>query len=262
MNSGSAAGTTAAFFVARLSSTRLPRKVLLPVKGKPLIIQQMERVKIATRPERFVLCTTDSPNDDELVAVVKDYGIDVFRGPELDVPRRLLLATEEFDVDTFALVEADEHFVDPDHVDTVLNWVDTNGGGDWVHVVGNPIGAWTRAISRNALREICGELTTEGLDGWGAFFEKQPERFKLGQLQIQSDEDAAFSEDLRLTIDYPEDFELLEALYDRLYEEGKPLRLPAIMKTLRENPELIKINYYRQDQYWERLKSQAGGLYD
>ncbi len=260
MSKGSASGSTAAFFVARLSSTRLPGKVLLPVKGKPLIIQQMERVKLATRPDRFVLCTTDSPNDDELASVVRDYGIDVFRGPELDVPRRLLLATEEFDVDTFALVEADEHFVDPDHVDTVLNWVDENGGGDWVHVHGNPIGSWTRAISRHALREICGELTTEGLDGWGAYFENQPERFHLGQLQILSDEDAAFSEDVRMTIDYPEDFELLKVLYDRLYEDGKPLRLGPILQTLRDNPELIQINYHRQDQYWERLKSQSGGL--
>ena len=256
------AGNTAAFFVARLSSTRLPGKVLKPVHGKPLILHQIDRVKLASRPQKFILCTTDSPNDDELARVVKDYGVDVFRGPELDVPRRLLLAAEEFDVDTFALVEADEHFVDPAHVDAVLDWVDANGGGDWVHINGNPIGAWSRAISRHALREICTELVTEGLDGWGAFFEKQPERFKLGQLQILSDEDAAFSDGLRLTIDYPEDFELLERLYDLIYTPGNPVRIGAVIEALRQNPELININLYRQDQYWERLKSQAGGLYD
>lgn len=252
-------GRTAVFFVARMSSTRLTRKVLRPMAGKPLILQQMDRVQMAQKPDLFVLCTTDSPHDDELALVVSDYGLPVFRGPELDVPRRLLLAAEKFDVDHFVLVEADEHFVDPDHVDAVLNYIEKNGG-DWVHVVGNPIGSWVRGISRHAVKTICSEMKTEGLDGWGAFFEKQPERFKLAEIQLMSDEDAAFNDGIRLTIDYLEDFLLAEELYQRLYRLGSPVRIVDVVRTLQENPDLIKINLYRQDQYMENIIAKSGGL--
>ncbi|MEP6754326.1 MAG: NTP transferase domain-containing protein, partial [Chthonomonadales bacterium] len=252
-------GRTAVFFVARLSSTRLPRKVLLPIAGKPLILQQMDRVRLAVRPQQFVLCTTDSPNDDELVATVEEYGIPVFRGPELDVPRRLMLAAEKFDVDHFVLVEADEHFVDPAHVDAVLDYIAQNGG-DWVHVVGNPIGSWVRGISKHAVQTLCSEMKTEGLDGWGGFFEKQPERFKLAEIQLMSDDDAAFNETVRLTVDYLEDFQLAEELYKRLFRLGSPVRINDVVRTLRENPELININLYRQDQYMENIISKSAGL--
>lgn len=248
----------AVFFVARLNSSRLPRKVLLPIAGKPLILHQIERLRLAKRPHRYVLCTTDSPLDDDLAALADDAGIEVFRGPELDVPRRLLGAAERYDVETFVLCEADEHYVDPDHVDAIIGYAAQNGG-DWIHVHGNPIGAWVRGISRSAMRTLCAEMKTEDLDGWGAFFEKDP-RFQLGNLRLLDEKDSEFADSVRLTIDYPEDFELAEALYSRLYKPGQPLRLTSVLQALQEDPSLVQINLHRQDQYWERLKAQSQGL--
>ncbi|AIE86632.1 cytidylyltransferase domain-containing protein [Fimbriimonas ginsengisoli] len=256
-----ARGASAVFFVARTGSSRLPRKVLLPIEGRALILHHFDRMKLAQLPERLVLCTTDSPADDELAAVAEEYGIDVFRGPEMDVPQRLLQACDKFGVETFILCETDEHYTDPAHIDALLEYVEKNGG-DWVHIEGNPIGAWARAISRNAMATLCAERTTEGLDGWGYFFEKQPERFQLGNFSVLDPETQKFSEDVRLTIDYPEDFELAEALYARLYKDGQPLRLNAVIDALKAEPALININLHRQDQYWERLQAQSQGLAD
>jgi spore coat polysaccharide biosynthesis protein SpsF len=248
----------AVFFVARLNSSRLPGKVLLPIAGKPLFFHQVDRLLLAELPTRYVMCTSDSPDDDALADAAASIGLDVFRGPELDVPRRLLGAAEHFNIDLFVLAGTDEHYIEPSHVDAIIRHAREHGG-DWIHVHGNPIGSWVRGVSRRALRMLCAEMDTNDLDGWGAFFEKD-DRFQLGNLQLLDAEDSAFSEGVRLTIDYVEDFALAEALYERLYTPGHPLMLDEVIKTLKENPTLVDINRHRQDHYYERLKSLSAGL--
>ena len=250
---------TAVFFVGRLTSTRLPRKILLPIEDKPMMMHHFDRMKLAQKPERFILCTSTESADDELAAAAKEYGFDVFRGSESDVPGRLLNACKEFDIDTFILAETDEHFSDPDHVDLLLSHVETKGG-DWVHINGNPIGAWIRAVSRHAMQTLCDDMDTDNLSGWGLYFDKYPDKFKLAEFQVFSDEDAAFNDKLRLTIDYPEDFELAVELYKRLYKPGTPLRLNEVLAELKAHPELIDINLHRQDHYEANIKAQSAGI--
>ena len=159
-------------------------------------------MKLAIKPTLFVLCTTTSSEDDELSAVAENHGVKVCRGSETDVPGRLLKACREFDVETFILCETDEHFSDPEHVDLLLEYVEQHGG-DWIHVEGNPIGAWLRAVSRFSMESLCGDMDTDNLSGWGAYFDQFPERFKLKTLQFMSEEDSDLGGRVRLTVDYP-----------------------------------------------------------
>lgn len=248
----------AAFFVARMNSTRLPRKVLLEIQGKPLIVHQIERVRLCKSVNQFILCTTINPLDDELEGVAREAGLDVFRGSESDVPGRLLSAAEQFGVDFFLLVEADDHFVDPGHLDAlVAHWKEC--GDDFIRVDGTPIGAWARGISRRAMEKLCRERDTDGLDGWGAWFEQQDD-LQCTRVNLMEGEDHELVEKVRLTIDYPEDFELAEALYARLYTPGNPLRIHDVLAQLQRDPNLIDINLHRQDAYLENLREKSGGI--
>lgn len=241
-----------------MGSTRLERKVLRPIAGKPLIQHQIDRVK-GTHVDQVALCTTTNPADDELAEAGRAFGVEVYRGPETDVPRRLWDAARHFDLSHFVLCEADEHWVDPKHVDQVVE--EAALGGDWVHVDGNPIGAWLRCVSVRGMELLCTTMNTDGLDGWGGFFEKDP-RCDMREFRILDDKRATFADQVRLTIDYPEDFELAEQLYEKLDYPAQPYSVIDVLDALAADPGLVEINLHRQDQYWERIKAQSAGLLD
>lgn len=84
------------FIQARMSSQRFPGKVLAPFKGKPLIAQVIGRITQAVPAASVVLATSGEPADDPLVALVRELGIAVFRGPLENVFRRFQLCLEEY----------------------------------------------------------------------------------------------------------------------------------------------------------------------
>ena len=77
-----------AILQARMSSSRLPGKVLAPILGEPMIARQIERLRRAERIDRLVIATSDQPDDDELAAEAGRIGCDVFRGALDDVLER------------------------------------------------------------------------------------------------------------------------------------------------------------------------------
>lgn len=76
---------------ARMSSTRLPGKVLRPLAGAPMIQRQIERIGRAGRIDRLVVATSSEPSDDELALVLETLGVEVLRGPLADVLARFAL---------------------------------------------------------------------------------------------------------------------------------------------------------------------------
>ena len=81
---------------ARMSSTRLPGKVMADVAGEPMLGRQVERLRRSKRLDRLVLATSDDPSDDALAAYSERLGLDVVRGPLADVLARFLMALDEF----------------------------------------------------------------------------------------------------------------------------------------------------------------------
>ena len=77
---------------ARLSSTRLPGKVMRPLLGRPMIERQIERLRRAARIDRLVVATSVEASDDPLAAWCAASGVDVFRGPLDDVLARFAAA--------------------------------------------------------------------------------------------------------------------------------------------------------------------------
>jgi spore coat polysaccharide biosynthesis protein SpsF len=70
-----------AILQGRLSSTRLPGKVLKELNGKPMILQQINRLKSSNKIDQLVVATSEDSSDDELVQVLQREGIEVRRGP-------------------------------------------------------------------------------------------------------------------------------------------------------------------------------------
>ena len=98
---------------ARLKSTRLPLKVIKSMHGKPMIVHMLDRLKQSKSLNDIIICTSNESQDDPLVEIAKNEGVQCYRGDGDDVIARLLGAAENFGVDYIVNITADCPFVDP-----------------------------------------------------------------------------------------------------------------------------------------------------
>lgn len=240
---------TGTLIVARLGSQRLPRKHLLPLGDARAIDQLIRRVR-GVAPVT-VLCTTTLEGDDALANAAQENGIAVFRGSAENVPARLLLAAREHGLDFVAVVEGDEAFVDRDALETMLAEYTKY---DYVVTEGFPIGAHILGMRTSTLETICGAtgLDEQNTDGWGRYL-TETGWFRGAELRPSAEE--LQRPDYRLTLDYPEDYELLRAVYQRLYQPDAAIALADVLALLDRDVALRELNGQRIGHYATHMKS-------
>jgi len=106
--------------IGRLKSTRLPKKILLDIHGKPVIYHMIQRLKLSTKIDTIILCTSINPQDKPLEKIAKDNDIECFLGDPDDVLLRMLNAAEKFNLDYILTITADCPFVDPFYADKIV----------------------------------------------------------------------------------------------------------------------------------------------
>ena len=229
---------TAILITARLKSTRLPYKVLKTIKGKPMIFHMLERLKQSNKSEQIILCTSTIDQDDPLEDFAKNNSIDCYRGHPDDVLLRLTEAADKFDVDTVVNCTADNPFVDPNYIDRLIDFHIGNGF-DFTKTQGLPLGAFSYAIQYKAMEKACAIKKEVDTEIWGGYFTNAG-LFSCGTMEVEDKE--IYWPELRLTVDTPEDFKLIEQIFEELYKPGMVFSLAEIVNLCRNNPELPLIN--------------------
>ncbi|HBB97299.1 MAG TPA: hypothetical protein DC054_18125 [Blastocatellia bacterium] len=230
--------SAAILITARLKSTRLPKKVIRPIAGRPMICHMIDRLKLAEIPQQIILCTSALPEDDELTRIAHDESICCFRGDPDDVLARLTGAAQQFDVDTVFSCTADNPFVDAIHLDKLLEYHLAHRY-DYTKTEGLPLGAFGYVLSRPAMQRACDLKVEKDTEIWGPLFTESG-KFACGIMQI-TDPEFCWP-DLRLTVDTPEDFQLVTQIFDELYEPGRVFSLKSILELCRKDPSLPAIN--------------------
>ena len=201
-----------AIMQARMSSTRFPGKVLKEVNGTPLLAYEIARLARSTTIDKLVVATTLEPEDAAIVALCDKLGIDSFRGSLEDVLSRYVECAKKYpEYDVIVRVTGDCPLIDPEIVDKVVTFF-TAGEFDYVSNVeaGNetyPDGMDSEVFSRTALM-VAGEkatLTSEH-EHVTPYIRNHPE-FRRGGVRAERDTSA-----YRLTVDNPEDFEVVSFL--------------------------------------------------
>jgi spore coat polysaccharide biosynthesis protein SpsF (cytidylyltransferase family) len=105
---------------ARMTSTRLPGKVLADVCGAPLLQRIVERLRRCSLLDAIVVATTVNRDDDPVEALARKLGVDVYRGDEADVLGRVLAAAEGARADVVVRITADCPVIDPGIVDECI----------------------------------------------------------------------------------------------------------------------------------------------
>ncbi|WP_231741618.1 cytidylyltransferase domain-containing protein [Paucibacter sp. KCTC 42545] len=246
---------------ARLSSSRLPGKVLMPLAGMPMILFMLERVKRATLIDQIVLATSTDPSDDALAAAVREAGYAVHRGPLDDVLTRFAGAAQASDAELIVRLTGDCPLIDPALIDRVISQLCaqkldycTNS-----EPASYPDGLDVEVFTRQALLQAAEHARLpserEHVTPW---LRAQAQKLRIGSLSS-----VIPLAQLRWTVDHLDDLHLVRALVDALDAQagaGAALRadLFDFLRLLDARPELLRLNpHQRNEGYAKSLRNDA-----
>ena len=208
-----------AILQARMSSSRLPGKVLRPLLGQPMILRQIERLRRCQRLERIVVATSEDPSDDILAETLAGAGVEVVRGPLDDVLGRFLKVIEILDLTgDMVRLTADCPLTDPDVIDACIalrregDLDYASNGRRRTYPRGLDVEAFRVEALKQAGRETQAPYDREHVTPW---LYRPGSPFTQGDLVQTQDESP-----LRWTVDFPSDYEFVRQVYEALYPKN------------------------------------------
>jgi spore coat polysaccharide biosynthesis protein SpsF len=235
-----------AIIQARTTSTRLPRKVLKELprgSGITVLEQVLRRVKRSKMIDTVIVATTTGPEDDPIVEVAGKEGVGVFRGSRDDVLSRYYLAAKENGLDTVVRVTSDCPCIDPGVLDLVAE-AHVKHGADYTSNTLTrtyPRGLDVEAMSFSALETAHerAELESDREHVTSYIYKTRPDLFSKRQVTAPGGVDASA---IRATLDTEEDYELLSAVFDRLYAANEFFGAREIIDLFDKEPRVRSIN--------------------
>lgn len=243
-----------AILQARVSSSRLPAKVLKPILGVPMFVRQLERIRRSKRIDRVLVATSTEPSDDAIEKLSMENDVDCFRGNLNDVLERFYHASLLAKPDHIVRLTADCPLADPDLIDRVIEFY-LNGHYDYASNTIKP--TFPDGLDVEVFRFSClsqawlGAKLPSEREHVTSFIYKQPDRFKVGCFKNDTDLSG-----LRWTVDEALDFELITKIYQALYPFNPNFTTSDILTYLDENPELKDLNlkYMRNEGFQKSLR--------
>jgi spore coat polysaccharide biosynthesis protein SpsF len=241
---------------ARTGSSRFPGKVLMPLAGKPLLERMVERVQAARTPMSVVVATTLDRSDDPITALCGTIDIPCFRGHPTDLLDRHYRTALAHGADVVAKIPSDCPLIDPSVIDRVFGaYFSAPEEYDFVSNLhpptypdGNDVEIMPLRVLETAWREATRDFEREHTT---PFIWEHPERFRLANVTWETGFDYSMSH--RFTIDYPEDYDFIRAVYDRLYTTDRPhFSLDDILELLRAQPGIMALNARYAGVNWYR----------
>lgn len=234
-------GRTAAIIQARFGSSRLPGKVLMHLAEETVVHHVVRRAQAIAGVDVVCLATTKETADDAVAAEGKRAGADVFRGEENDVLGRYLAASRRLGADVILRITCDCPLIDPAVCDQALELRDGRGADyasvntlapEWPH--GLDCEVFTRDLLERAAAAEKGAFNREHVTVW------MLERSEVERAALPGPGGLAASQ--RWTLDYPEDFAFLDALFQYL---PAPPALPGwrdVLAVVENHPEITRMN--------------------
>ena len=228
---------------ARMTSTRLPGKVLLKVLDKPLLEYHIERLQRVQLADDIIIATTLNLTDDPIVELCNKLNIKCFRGSENNVLSRYYKVAQLYRASSIVRVTSDCPLIDPQIIDDTIEFYLKNiNEYDYVSNCTLkrtfPRGMDTEVFSFKALCESQYRAKkSEEIEGVTLYIENNPDKFRMGGITNRPN-----LSKFRWTVDEQKDFDLIKIIIEKLYPKNKNFTMQDILQLFKENPELIDIN--------------------
>lgn len=243
---------------ARYDSTRLSGKVMIEILDKPLLWYGMKRLELVTTPSKIIIATATPPSNQPIIDLAKSMNLDYFVGSEDDVLDRFYQTAKKFMGDIIVRITSDCPLMDPAIIDKGLD-IFLNGNFDYVsnvHPPTYPDGFDVEIFSFKALELAWKEAKKHSEREHVTPYIWKNEKNQFKHKNYENDIDLS---DLRLTVDTKEDFILISKLIEEFYDKWDNYTMGDIIKYLKDNPELLKINaqYTRNEAYHKAVKEES-----
>ena len=228
---------------ARMTSTPLPGKVLMPAAGRPLLADNLERLSRTPGLDAVVLATTVNAADDPVAECAQELGVAVFRGDEQDVLGRFAGAAALAGADLVVRVTADCPLIDPALVGRLIAAFQDGQPLDYLSIDSTryPRGLDAEIFPRRLPDEAAATATDPAeREHVTPYIYRRPDRFRLGTALVPDiPVDPA---DQRWCVDEPADYELVRRLLAALVPSNPGFGWQDCCKTLRDHPDWVDIN--------------------
>jgi spore coat polysaccharide biosynthesis protein SpsF len=228
---------------ARMSSSRLPGKVLMEAAGKPMLGHLVDRLRAVPSIDQIVLATTVSPADDVLVEFAAAHGIGCYRGSEDDVMARVVEAGRSAEAEVLVEITGDCPVIDPQVVEQCIRMFFANPCDYCSNALVRswPVGMDTQVYRLETL-ERSEALTDHPLDREHVtrHIRLNPELFSHVHLVAPP---AEHWPELGLTLDEPGDYELLKRIIEHFAPSDPLFTCRDAVALLRgRHPEWVELN--------------------
>lgn len=230
-----------AILQARMSSTRLPGKVLRPILGRPMLGWQIDRIKRSSTIDRLVVATSQEASDNPIQAFCDANGVPCYRGALHDVLARFHGAVEAFGpAEQVIRLTGDCPLIDWTIIDAAVALQKSEGSD----LAGNginrtfPDGLDVEVVAFSALDRAHREATDPAdREHVTQYIYRHPEKFRLAHLTQTPDLEA-----LRWTVDTPADLDMVEKVFAGLADLNNNFRQQDVLEFLDKHPEIVAIN--------------------
>lgn len=229
-----------AILQARYSSTRLPGKILKDILDQPMLLHQINRINKSKLIDKLVVATSNDISDDIVEKRLVSSNIDIFRGSLDDVLDRYCQCALKYNPDYIVRITGDCPLIDWNIIDMVIK-KHIDEGNDYTSNTLEPTypdGLDVEVMNFAALKKAWAnaKLPSER-EHVTPYIYKNQDLFKLGCLKNSED-----LSELRWTVDEPEDFIFVKAIYEMIYIDKQHFTFDDILKVLKKNPEFSRIN--------------------
>lgn len=225
---------------ARMSSMRLPGKVLFDLVGEPMIIHQIERLRRANKINQVIVITSDNYADNAIAEVCEKYEVEYFRGSLNNVLDRFYQAALKYKPEHILRSTADCPLLDHRLIDSIIEFYFDNDF-DYASNTINPTfpdGLDSEIFNYSSLEIAWNEaVTVSDREHVTPFIYQRPTRFGIGSYESSIDLSS-----LRWTVDETEDFELIKRIYAELYPRNPDFSTDDVLDLLKRHPAWKKLN--------------------
>jgi spore coat polysaccharide biosynthesis protein SpsF (cytidylyltransferase family)/aryl-alcohol dehydrogenase-like predicted oxidoreductase len=243
MPNSQVSGPVVAVIQARMGSSRLPGKVLMPVAGKPLLWHIIHRLGQCRTVDAVAVATSTDPADDAIEAFCAKQGVTCVRGPLQNVLERYRLAAEKTGARTLLRITGDAPLIDPGLIDYLVKGL-ARAGGDFAQLEPGALCAHEGAdvFSRHALDWLTAHAADDEIarEHVTSYFKRHADAVHTVYLPAYAPLARALPG--RISVDETDDLEMLRTVYARLKAPPGEIKLAAVLQLLDDEPKLRAIN--------------------
>ncbi len=240
---------------ARMSSSRLAGKVLLPLMGESLLARMIERLEMSSYFATLVIATSTDTADDVIAKEALALDVPCYRGSLTNLLDRHYQAAKLYNADVVLKIPSDCPLIDPKAIDNTLDFFFANRNEyDYVsnlHPATWPDGNDVEIMAMHCLEQAWRSATRPlELEHTTPYIWENPHLFSMGNVTWETGLDYSMSH--RFTIDYPEDYLFIQRVFEELYSIDPGFSCGDILALLQRKPEIYGINATYAGVNWYR----------